>query len=290
MSAYGYKVLTTPASKNKFLAYILSKGLLLIIVAAICFTGCAPKIVRVPVPAEDVVRANQAANEGDLAYDRKEIYGALIKYLESMRLNPNSEYLFNRMGIAYSQLKFYGEAIEAFRRAIALNPKYPYPYNNIGSVYFAQKSYRKSEKYFKKAILLKADEASFHMNLGSLYLEKKQRDKAMAEWRQSLALDPNIFSKRSAASLSSSGSSLSERNMFLARLFALNGNVEITIENLKLAIANGFTDLDEIKRDKDFDTIRNDERFIEFLKNAALLIKLQKESGLPENRAKDFVK
>jgi hypothetical protein len=78
--------------------------------------------------------------------------------------------------------------------------------------------------------------------------------------------------------------------MFLARLFALNGNVEITIENLKLAIANGFTDLDEIKRDKDFDTIRNDERFIEFLKNAALLIKLQKESGLPENRAKDFVK
>jgi tetratricopeptide (TPR) repeat protein len=289
MSAHGYKVLKTTGSQNQFFVSLLSKGLLLI-VAGICFAGCSPKVVRVPVSPEDVVSANRAANEGDLAYDRKEIYAALIKYLESMRLNPNSEYLFNRMGIAYSQLKFYGEATEAFRRAIALNPKYPYPYNNLGSVYFAQKSYKKSEKYFKKAISLKADEASFHMNLGSLYLEKKQREKALAEWRKSLALDPNIFSKRSAASLSSSSSSLMERNLFLARLFALNGNVETVIEYLKLAITNGFADLDEINRDRDFDTIRNDERFIEFLKNAALLIKLQSESGLPENRAKDFVK
>jgi tetratricopeptide (TPR) repeat protein len=289
MVAFEYKVLKAPNTKKQLLMYILTRGLLFSVSILSCI-NCTPRIVRVPVSQENIVRANQAANEGDSAYDRKEIYAALIKYLEAVRLNPNSEYLFNRMGIAYSQLKFYSEATEAFRRSMALNPKYPYPYNNLGSVYFAQKSYKKSEKHFKKAISLKGDEASFHMNLGSLYLEKKQRDKALAEWRKSLALDPNIFSKRSAASLSSSSSSLMERNLFVARLFALSGNVEATIEQLKIAIANGFTDIDALNRDNDYEAIRKDERFIEFMKNAALLIKLQSETGLPEDRSKDFIK
>ena len=232
------------------------------------------------------MRANQAAREGDLAFERKEPYTGLIKYLEAVRLNPNSEHLYNRLGIAYSQLKFYSEASDAFRRCMALNPKYPYPYNNLGSVYFAQQSYKKSEKYFRKAVSLKGDEASFHMNLGSLYLERKKLDKAMAEWRKSLALDPNIFSRRSAASLSSSTSSLMERYYFLARLFAQTANADSAIENLKLAITNGFTDIDSIQKDRDFDPIRKDEKFIEFIKNAVLLIKLQSDVGLPEDRSK----
>jgi tetratricopeptide (TPR) repeat protein len=119
------------------------------------------------------------------------------------------------------------------------------------------------------------------MNLGSLYLEKKKRDKALAEWRKSLELDPRIFSRRSAASLSSSGSSLPERYYFLARLFALNGNMDSVIENLKLAVANGFTDIEAIKKEHDFDLIRKDERFIKFLKDASLLIRLQSNVGLP---------
>jgi len=278
--AHKNNFLKVRASKQRVRLRYLTAGLLLIF-SCMFLVNCAPKIVRVPVSQADILRANEVANEGDIAFDRKDIYAALIKYLEAARLNPYSEYLYNRLGIAYSQLKFYTEASQAFRRASQLNPKYPYPYNNQGTVLFAQQFYKRAEKQFKKAIALKANEASFHMNLGSLYLEKKQRDKALAEWRKSLELDPQIFSRRSAASLSSSGSSLKERNYFLARLFALNGNVDSVIENLKLAITNGFTDIEAINKERDFDPIRKDERFIEFLKNAELLIKLQSNVGLP---------
>jgi len=278
--AHKNSLLKVRASKQRFRLRYLAAGLLLIF-SCVFLINCAPKIVRVPVSQEDILRANEVANEGDAAFDRKDFYAALIKYLEAARLNPNSEYLYNHLGIAYSQLKFYAEASQAFRRANQLNPKYPYPYNNQGTVLFAQQFYKRAEKQFKKAIALKANEASFHMNLGSLYLEKKQRDKALAEWRKSLELDPLIFSRRSAASLSSSGSSLKERNYFLARLFALNGNVDSVIENLKLAITNGFTDIEALNKERDFDPIRKDERFIEFLKNAELLIKLQSNVGLP---------
>jgi len=288
-AAHKNSFLKVRASKQRALQSILIAAFLLIL-SGVFWINCAPRIVRVPVSQEDILRANELSNEADQAFDRKDTYAALIKYLEAARLNPYSEYLYNRMGIAYSQLKFYDEANQAFRRSMQLNPKYPYPYNNLGSVLFAQKNLNKAEKQFKKALALKPDEASFHMNLGSLYLEKKQYDKAMAEWRKSLALDPEIFSRRSAASLSGSSSSLKERSVFLARLFALAGNTDSAIESLKLAITNGFTDIAAISKDRDFDPIRNDERFIEFLKNADLLIKLQSNVGLPATQPTPQIK
>jgi len=192
-------------------ALILAAGCLLII-------GCR-KVVRVDVSQDDRLRANQASQEGDLVFGRKDFYAALIKYLESTRLNPNNEYVYNRLGIAYSQLKYYSEASDAFMRSIALNPKYSYSYNNLGSVCFAQKNLRKAEKYFKKAISMKDDEASFHMNMGSLHLEKKRYDKGMAEWRKGLALDPNVF-KTNSLSLIGASSSASDRRYFMSRLMA----------------------------------------------------------------------
>jgi tetratricopeptide (TPR) repeat protein len=275
------------AIEKRSLSGILSLGLFFLI-AGIPAIGSPPKKAQVSISKEDVERANGSLNEGDAAFSRKDYYAALIKYLEAARINSQSEYLYNRLGIAYSQLKFYGEATSAFRRSMELNPKYPFAYNNLGSVFFAQGNLRKAEKCFRKAISLKEDEASFHMNLGSLYLERKKKDKALAEWHRSLAIDPDIFSKRSAASLSASGGSLVERFYFLARIFAASGNAESAIDYLKQAITQGFTDIDSINKQHDFDPVRKDERFIEFMQNAVLLIKLQSKVGLPAGESPGF--
>jgi tetratricopeptide (TPR) repeat protein len=253
---------------------------LILLAGCILLSGCR-KDIRVNVTPEDIAKANAASQEGDIAFSKKDFYAALIKYLDSTRLNPNNEYVQNRLGIAYSQLKYYDEASTAFFRSIALNPKYPYSYNNLGSVYFAQKNLKKAEKYFKKALSLKGDEASFHMNMGSLYLEKKQPDKAMAEWRKGLAIDPNVL-KNSAISLIGASSSTAERRYFMARLMASAGEVEMAIDGLKQAIMEGFDDIHLIQKEPDFDRIRDDKRFVEFMENAAVLIKLRAKVGLPE--------
>jgi tetratricopeptide (TPR) repeat protein len=258
---------------------IFTTGLFLVFIFVFSI-DCFPKETRVAVSPENILKANQSAAEGEKAAERKDYYAALIKYLEAHRLNPNSEHLCNRLGIAYSQLNLYGEAIQAFRRAIALNKKYSYAYNNLGSVYFAQKSYRQAEKYFKKAISLNGKEAAFHLNLGSLYLEKKKRDSAMAEWRKSFALDPSIFTRRNIANVSSSGSSLMERYFFLARIMAASENLEAAIENLKLAFNNGFNNIEEINKNPDFDLIRNDKRFEQFMQDVAIWLKFQPKDDI----------
>src|SRR5262249_21785391 len=144
----------------------LANAVFAVLLVSVLLAGCRPAVVRTPVPSEKILSANEAAREADIAFARRDFYAALIKYLEATRSNPNSEYIYNKLGITYSQLQYYPEATNAFERAIALNSKYAYPYNNLGSVYFATSDKAKAERCFRKAISLNPDVASFHVNLG----------------------------------------------------------------------------------------------------------------------------
>jgi tetratricopeptide (TPR) repeat protein len=253
------------------------KAALILLAIALLSASClgSRRIVRIPVTPQDIMRANEAAKEADLYFARRDFYAALIKYLEAGRLNPNSEFIYNKIGITYSQLKFYTEAGSAFYRCIGLNPKYPYPYNNLGSVYFALDDKKKAEKYFKRAISMSPKVASFHINLGSLYFEKKDFDRGLAELRLGLSLDPNVLNRAEAISLAASGSpdAATERNYLMARLYASVGDAQKAIDSLQLALNTGFTDLDAILKEPDFDPIRNDPKFQDFMKNATLILR-----------------
>jgi tetratricopeptide (TPR) repeat protein len=248
-----------------------SSGALLVLL--LMATGCGPRVVRVPVSPEDFIKANEASSEGDMATARKDYYAALIKYLEAGRLNPNSEAIANKLGIAYSRLKYYPEAAAAFERSIALNPKYAFSYNNLGTVYFATQNLKKAEKLYKKAIGLNPDIASFHLNLGTLHFERKRFEPGMKELRRALALDPNILTKSDAVTLAGNATPSSEKSYFMARIYAAAGDVDHAVESLELAIKTGFTDLQAIYKEPDFNPIREHEKFVAFLKNAEILLK-----------------
>lgn len=221
------------------------------------------------------MRANELAREADLAFARRDYYAALIKYLEASRLNPNSQYVYNKLGIAYSQLKYYTEAGAAFQRSIALDRKFAYAYNNLGTVYFATDDKGKAEKYFKKAIGLQESAASFHINLGTLYFEKGKFEKGMAELRKGLLLDPGVLGKGDGVNLAafSSKPQSTEKSYSMARVYASMGDVDRAVESLKQALNNGFTNLDAIRREPDFDKIRQETKFVAFMREATLITK-----------------
>jgi tetratricopeptide (TPR) repeat protein len=238
--------------------------------------GCRYSPVRLSaVSPEAVKQSMETANEGDAAFARKDYYAALVKYLEACRLNPNSEYLYNKLGITYSRLKFYPQAIDAFSRSISLNPKYAYSYNNMGSVYFAEANKKKAEGYFKKAISLKNDEASFYINLGTLLWEKKNYEKGLLELRKGLSLDPDILKKSAGDGLEATTTQKNtwEKYYFTARLFAATGDADRAVEDLMQALSAGFTNLEALRTEHDFDPIRQDEKFVAFMKYATQLLK-----------------
>ena len=111
------------------------------------------------------------------------------------------------------------------------------------------------------------------MNLGTLYFETKKFDKGMAEWRKGIAIDPGVMVKSEGISLAAASSRgpSSEKSYFMARLFASMGDAAHAVESLQQALNAGFTDMAAINTEKDFDPIRKDERFVEFMRTAALL-------------------
>ena len=249
-----------------------SSAVAFILVALIALIGCGPSIVRVKISDEDLFKANRLFQEGNVAYVNRDYYAALIKYLMAGELNPNSEFISNRMGMAYLQLDYHDKSIAAFQRAIALNSKYPFFINNLGSGYFASGNFKKAEKYFKKAIKMKEDEASFHMNLGTLYFEKEKPEKALKAWRKSLSLDPEIISRDNSINVAIDGGSIAQkdRHYFMARIYAAAGNIPKTIESLENALLNGFYDIESIEKNQEFDPIREDERFVKFMESATV--------------------
>jgi tetratricopeptide (TPR) repeat protein len=254
----------------------------LLVLSGLLGAGCRPKTVRVTIADPDSKRATEAAQEGDIAYNRKDNYAALIKYLESVRLNPNDENVLNRLGMAYLQLNLYDEAYRALQSAVELNPKLSFAWHNLGSIYFLKGNLKKAERYYKKALSLKPDEASFHVNLASLYIEKKRFDDVKIEWGKALALDPGALNKNSSVRLKIGGRTYPmQRFYYTACFFASRGNVELAIENLQAAFTSGFSDIKAIEKQPDFSPIKQDQRFVEFIKELSLQIKLRDKMGLP---------
>lgn len=284
MFARGSGILNVRTADRPPHSCIFSIAPLLILV---CLASGCSRYVRIAVSPEEVRRAAELGLEGDRSLARGDFYSALIKYLESAEVNSANEYVHNRTGICYAQLGHFNYAEEAFERASKLNSKYAFPYNNLGAVLFAQKEVKKAERLIKKAIKLKGDVASFHMNLGAVHLERKAPEKAIAEWRRALRLDPQaIFGFRSI-SMPGGSASLIARSYLIARIQASNGDAKSAVASLRDAVSNGFSDLDEVGREADFDPIRKNELFLEFIQEAALLIRLRQTPPSAPRQSRD---
>ncbi len=143
-----------------------------IVVFAAC--GGPERIVKLPVPREDVLHAYRLMAEGDKRAQAGQSHFALLKYLEASRLNPYYEVIFNRLAIAYSRLQQFRQAEKAVERAIRLEPRYSSAHNTIGIVYLANRSNKRAIRSFQEAIRLKPEEAIFYVNLGQAYLRDEK--------------------------------------------------------------------------------------------------------------------
>jgi Tfp pilus assembly protein FimV len=105
----------------------------------------------------------------------------------------------------------------------------------------------------------------------------KKNSAAMAELRKALELDPDILKSSQGTSLSAEvekGSNF-QKHYLMARLYASTGDPDRAVESLQKALAGGFDDWDALEKEQDFDPIRQDKGFIEFMKTAKLILKPQ---------------
>jgi len=240
---------------------------LLSTVVVLVACGGPERIVKLPVPREDVLHSYRLMAEGDEMAGAGQSHFALLKYLEASRLNPYNEIIFNKLAIAYSRLQQFLQAEKAVERALRLEPGYASAHNTIGIVYLANRSNKRAIRSFQEAIRLKPEEPNFYVNLGQAYPREEKYQEGLRTFQKALELDPDILDNADVIELTPQSAEVvtEERLYQMARVFAELGNKESCLEYLGKALSAGFSDGHRLMSDTAFEKFFEDEEFIDLI-------------------------
>jgi tetratricopeptide (TPR) repeat protein len=216
---------------------------------------------------------------GDIFMAKKEYSLAVLSYQKALQLEPRSAPLLNKVGIAYHQQNMLGQAKKYYDRAVKADKTYPFAVNNLGMIQYNKKNFRQAAKLFERAVVLRNDVAAMHSNLGHSYFALKRYDEAVTEINRALALDPQVFDRRSGGV----GSVLQDRSVedrgkyyfFLARAFAGLSNAERCAQYLRKAHDEGYKGIAAIGKDPAFASVISDPLVQE------VVMQLQTVAGVP---------
>jgi tetratricopeptide (TPR) repeat protein len=206
---------------------------------------------------------------GDLYMARKQYREASDEYKRLSEQNPKNAVYLNKLGIALHQQSALGLALKYYQRAMKVDPQYADAENNIGTIWYQRKRYGKAIRAYQKAIKMRDDMPVLYSNLGYAYFSDGKYEEALAAFRAALTQDPQFF-ERGASRTGSilQDRSVSDRGRFyflLAKSFAQAGNLERCILYLRKAKEEGYTSMNDVKKDPAFAAVLKDPAVVEML-------------------------
>jgi tetratricopeptide (TPR) repeat protein len=212
---------------------------------------------------------------GDRLRQAKDYSSALDCYREAIRKHATAEY-YNKVAISELLLMHPEKAEKAAKKAVRKDRYLAEAWNNLGVTYYMQHKLAYATRCYREAISLKPNFASFHNNLAAALLDSKLFDRGLAEYRVAFELDPSFFEHSSQNGISAHMGSPRDRAQFsfaMARLFAGTGDFDRALHYLRSAIEDGYPEIEEVYRDREFVKVRNDERFLALMKERPVAVR-----------------
>jgi len=214
--------------------------------------GDAPQAVRQDVrPVEEVIHTETAVpgqNPGAPVQTEAPVVNhdndkAIATYQRVTELNPKSARAWHTLGNLFRTSGRYGEALAAFDQAVALDPNREVFHYHLGLVYAALKRYDEAIRAFQKVVELNPDYNLAHCTLAGYYRRLGQENEAQKHITIAL---PTMKDE-------------TEYNR--ACFEAICGNNDQALALLNEALEKKQTTPDWVRRDPDFEFIRDDPRF-----------------------------
>ena len=106
------------------------------------------------------------------------------------------------------------------------------------------------------------------MNLGTAYFARKMEKESIAEYRTALQLDPDVFERHGTYGVLMEERSVEEKAKYhyaLAKLYAVAGRQDLSLQYLRKALEEGFRDRKKMTQDPEFQAMRELPEFQELL-------------------------
>jgi len=213
-----------------------------------------------PIPSSELVPAAPLIPPtpeqlGDSLSGHQRYQAAIAAY--SKITDPSAE-VWNKLGIAYQMMFNPKDAIRCYTASLKLNSHNSTVLNNMGTVYDSLKQYGTAERYYRKAIKIDPHSALVFRNIGSNQLAQHKYKKGWEFYQAALKINPQIFETRSGASVQNPASAQDRGAMhyYMAKSCVTAGNSTCAIQNLRLALNEGYTNPKRIADDGSFATLR----------------------------------
>lgn len=242
---------------------------LMCLTAALATAASAADVPQAPAvePPSPTATVAELHAQADRLHERK-MFREAIEYYEAALKKEKSALLWNKKGISELQAGRTKDAERSFKRAMKIDPTYAYAHNNLGAVFHRlKKKPGRAIKHYRKAIELNSDVASFHSNLGTALFAEKKYEEAVAEYRNAMVLDPQIFERTSTVGVSAqlSPEDRAHFSYVLAKIFAQNGDFDRSLQYLRRAVEDGYKNVDDAFKDTAFEKLRQDPRFTDLM-------------------------
>jgi tetratricopeptide (TPR) repeat protein len=214
---------------------------------------------------------------GNILVDLGNSNDAIKAYEEAIKIDPHNAPSWNGLGNIYIRSEQPAEAIAAFQRAIELEPQSVEPYNGLGFTYASQGRTDEAITNYLEAIEIDPKYVLAYYNLGKIYNYLGQDDKAIASFQKAIKLDPKsgIAYVSLAACHQKQGKSIEaekhiavarqliekEKEYYRALLASVSGKTDEALTLLSIALNKKQIPVAWLRRDPDFDFIRDAPRF-----------------------------
>ncbi len=175
--------------------------------------------------------------------------------------------VWNKMGIAYQMMFNSKDAMRCYKESLKLDSRNPQVLNNLATVYDSLKQYGNAEKLYRKAVKSEPMSPLIHKNLGTNLLAQHKYSRGWEEYQKALAIDPEVFQDRSSPQVQNP-STVAERgamNYYMAAGCARMGQVDCTLQYLRMALNEGFTSPKKVAADMAFANVRDNPDFKQML-------------------------
>jgi len=192
---------------------------------------------------------------GDSLAGHQRYQAAIAAYSKAAEMTPT---IWNKMGIAYQMMFDLRDALRCYNASLKLDPRNATVLNNLATVYDSLKQYGDAERYYRRALKIDPGSALLLRNFGSNQLAQHKYKKGGEAYQSALAIDPQIFQTHSGASVQNPASNQDRGAMhyYMARGCVSAGNPECAIQNLRLALNEGYTNPRKIASDSNFASLR----------------------------------
>lgn len=183
------------ASKNKYLAYCVFGGIILIN-SFLTFERNKVWANELTLWSDVVKKSPEKArgylNRGVANWTIEQWAPAIQDYRKAIELNPkNYSVAYWNLGTALNKFSNWVEAIGNFNKAIEINPKYADAYVGRAIAYGSSNKLEEALRDINKALELAPGNAGTYFNRGIIFMNKKQFNEAIQDFTKAIALDPN---------------------------------------------------------------------------------------------------